>query len=81
MFTASLLGRHVGRRADDIARQMQCLVAVKSSGKAEIADPWCPVSIEQDVTWLQVTMDQIFFMRGGYGIGNLSDQFHGLRWW
>ena len=59
LVSRSLLGRHVrGRSQDDAGLSDASLrVVVQPSGQAEIGDLRLPVRSQQNVGWLQVTMD------------------------
>ena len=64
-----LLGRHVGRRAEDLAFERHGLIARLAFGQSEIHDVRLPGGVHHDVVWLQVAMDHASVMgvveRGG----------------
>ena len=56
-FARSLLGRHVGGRADDRPRVRQLAVPLDSLGQAEVGDMRLTIGIDQDIRRLQVAME------------------------
>ena len=58
---SNLLWRHVGRRTGSFAAATGIVVA---EGQPEVRDAHPPSSIEHDVGWLQITMQQSAIMRG-----------------
>lgn len=79
MFAASLFGRHVSGRSDDVASQMERLVGVQMPGEAEVTDSRRLVVIKQNVARLQVAMDEALLVyRGSDCVGHLSSQFDGF---
>jgi hypothetical protein len=53
---SSLLGRHVERRADDIAAGRQALLSFEVS-EAEVEDAQVAHAVEDQVRWLDVAVD------------------------
>jgi hypothetical protein len=47
------------KRAD---RAGQCGIVVHNAARTKISNPWTPFLIQQDIRWLQITMNDIFMM-------------------
>lgn len=55
--SASLLGRHVARRADDIAGGGKAAITIGEFRQTKIGDPRLTFIVEQDIGWLQVAVN------------------------
>gem|GEM_PF-3333025 len=73
-----LLGRHVGRGADDPARGFPRR-ELERPGQPEIGHPDPAVGVEQDVLRLEIPVDDSFLVGGGQGPANLAGDGDGRR--
>jgi hypothetical protein len=53
---AGLLWSHVGRRASDLVRLCQTLIAIESPSKPKVSDIHHIIVVDEDIRWLQIAM-------------------------
>ena len=64
-FTAQLLWRHIGGRADYIPRFRQVAIPFSELGETKVRQIGMTIIIEQDITGFQVTVNNAFAMGMG----------------
>jgi hypothetical protein len=77
-FTLSLLGRHVGRRAHDLAVQCDGHFADFAAGKAEVHEVGLALTVDHDVRWLKVAMDDALLVGVMQRVGDFGAHFGGF---
>ena len=79
LLAEDLLGRHVFRRADDVARLRELRVAaLRGGGDAEVHDLEQPRVVDQDVRGLQVAMDDALLVRDAHADADVRAVGDGL---
>src|SRR5262249_34220146 len=73
-FAGRLLGRHVRGCADHFAGKGEAAVALDALGQTEVGDVRLPSPIYQNVSWLQIAMQDAALMRVVNGIGDFGEE-------
>jgi len=75
LLTGRLLGRHIGRCADDLAFQRDTDFVFVPSGQTKIRDVWQTCRVDKDIARLQVAMNDLVLMGISHGFRNPRDHF------
>ena len=75
---AGLLGRHVGRRAQQLSLDREGHFADFAACQAEVDDVGLAVAIHHDVAGLQIAVDHARLMRMLQRVGELDHDFGGV---